>query len=409
MFLKNIFQFLKGYVILLLTGHSIERFLNICMRRGLRVWGVEYLADGRVKICLYSEDFKKIRPVAYKTCTRVHIKRKCGLRILIHKYRRRVFFLAGFFIFISLLIVTSRFIWSIDIEGAGEDRREEIAAAVRLAGVRIGAYKGSLPEGNEIKNIILTNTENITWAWVYLKGTKAVVEVREGILPPPVIDKSAPCDVVAVRDGIISKMTVKKGIAFCDENDVVLSGDLLIGGTLTGEDGRYRLEHALGDVWAATYHRRTAQIKLYRDVRTKTGRKKSYTDLVIFSKNIPLYRQVDVPFEEYSITEKRRELKWGKEGYIGIEAVTNVYEEETVERVPLSMEEALEGAKYELEKEIAGNLLPGSELTDEEMVYTQIDDETVEITLTMQFVEKIGGEAPIEYTPEEVPAEEKQE
>lgn len=409
MFLQNIFQFAKGYVILILTGFSIERFLNICMRRKIKVWKVQFLNKNKTQICISAKDFKKLRPIAYKTRTRVHIKRKCGLQVLMHSYRKRIFFAGGLFLCVAFLMITSQFIWSIDIIGADKAHIGQIREASELAGIKIGAFKPSLPNGNEIKNVLLTNTEHITWAWVYLKGTKAVIEVREGIMPPAVIDKNAPCDIAAQRDGMITSVVVKKGIAFCKKGDVVLKGDLLVGGTMTNAEGEYRLEHALGDIYAATWHKRSAQIKRFREVRSKTGKKKTFTEIKCFSRLIPLYRKVQVPFAEYSLTEKRRELKWGGEHYIGLAASTYLYEEEVIERNPMTDEEATELAAYELEKEIALNLLPGSVLQNKIISTTEMDEETLEVTVEMQFIEKIGYEVPIVIPEENPETEEKQE
>lgn len=405
MFLQNIFQFLKGYVILLLKGRSAERFINICMRRNIKVWGVSKRPDGNIKLAVAAGDFFRLRPIAYKTKTRVRILKKCGLFAMRKRYKKRVFYFFCCFLFVAVLTVSSRFIWSIDIIGAEGKSAEVIKEAAELAGIKTGAYIPSLPEGNEIKNIILTNTDNITWAWVYFKGTKAVIEVRESILPPEIVDKNTPCDIVALRDGMITGVTVKKGIAFCNENDVVLAGDLLIGGTVSGYKDSYRLEHAVGDVYASTWHKQSASIKLYRDVRKKTGRKKKYIDLNIFSKNISLYRDVKVSFEHYTISEKKHELKWGGNNYIGIAASVWEYEEENVTRIPLDIEQAVEAAKYKLEEQIAKNLLPGSQLQDEEVNYKELDDETIEVTVTMRFIEKIGAEAPLSMPEEQAESE----
>ena len=183
---------------------------------------------------------------------------------------------------------------------------------------------------------------------------------------------------------------------FCKKGDVVLKDDLLIGGTLGGEESGYILEHAIGDVYAATWHKASAEIKLYRNVSKKTGKRKVYRDLRIFSKTIPLYFGVRVPYEEYSVRCTARELKWGKEHYLGIALDEAIYEEETVERITMTEQEAQNAAKYELEKQISENLLPFSKLEKEEVSCEMVDDETMKVTLTMQFIEKIGTEKPIE-------------
>ena len=48
-----------------------------------------------------------------------------------------------------------------------------------------------------------------------------------------------------------------------------------------------------------------------------------------------------------------------------------------------------------MEEKIAKELLPGAELVEENVFHRQIDDETVEVSVTMEFIEKIGKKAPI--------------
>ena len=57
-----------------------------------------------------------------------------------------------------------------------------------------------------MKNIILNNTDGVCWACVYVKGTKAVVKIRENILPPEVYSPDVPCDIIAMRNGIIKNI-----------------------------------------------------------------------------------------------------------------------------------------------------------------------------------------------------------
>ena len=398
MFLNKLFQFLKGYVILLLSGRETGRFINICIKRKIRLDSIHKLPDGSISVCVFAKDFKKLIPIAYKTGVLVHIKRKCGLWHTINKYKHRVFYVTGALFFLFIITVATRFIWSIDVVGASTEECKNILAAAELAGIKIGAFKDFLPEGNEIKNIILSNTDNITWAWVYLKGTKAVIEVREGTKPPEIIDKNLPCNIISGRDGIITGITVKRGVAAVGKGDVVLKGDLLICGEKELPDAKIKRERAAGDVYAATWHTKKASIKLFREVRKETGRTKRFFDIQFFGKNIALYKKVNVPFENYSIKVKKRELKWGRNGYIGVGFCQTVYAEEAIERIPQNKDAAVESAKYELEEEIAKELLPFSKLESEDIQYTQKDSETVEVTLTMQFTEKIGLVAPIQDT-----------
>lgn len=396
MFLNYVFHFLTGYVILITEGKNTQNFFNICTNCGIRLDNLRFVRDNIYEVQIRAADFKRLKPIARQTGARVRIKKKLYVKSIFARYKKRVFFAGGMLACAIFIAAASQFVWSIDV--CGTENRAEVLRAAELAGLKIGACKLFLPDGNETKNVILSNTDDITWAWVCLKGTKAVVEVRKAIPPPQAVDRSVPCDIVAARDGIIAEMLVKEGNALCGKGDVVLRGDVLIGGTYENEEGVRRLERAMGEVSAVTSHKAKRNVKLYKEKRRRTGRKKKYVDVKIFSKVFSLYREVNPGYEHYSVVRKKREAKWGREHYLGIETDENTYFEETVERIPITADEAAEAARDEMHREIAKELLPGSVLMREDMSVKELDDETAEVTLVMQFTEQIG--IPVELTNE---------
>ncbi len=396
MFFNNIFQFWKGYVILYLKGYDIERFFNICRRRGIRLWGIRRPSVSEAIVCIGLADFRRIRPVAGKTKTSIRIRKKRGVPVLVRKYRKRYFLFLGALLLICFLGIMSQFVWSIEIEGIDAVNRQQVLEAAEAAGVRIGAWKGNLQDGQAMKDIILNRVPDISWTWVYLKGTKAVIRVKEKVLPPVVVDKSAPCDIIARRDALIRKITAKNGEPLVEPGEAVLAGDVIIAGTLMDEEsGSYRLVHAMGQVEASTWHEKSGEYKLYYETRKPTGAKKSYRTLNLFSKKINLFRKNSIPYAEYDTIESKRELALGQEGYLGIGLETVTYAEVNVIREPIPVETALEIAKNDLEEQIARELLPGAQRVSADIRHQQIDSETIRVTLTMEFIEKIGTENPI--------------
>jgi len=93
MFLNKFFHFLRGYVILIVTGFNIERFLYICTKRNIDVWDID--KQENLQISMSISDFFKIRSVVRKTKVKVHIKKKMGLPIILKKYKKRYFMFSG--------------------------------------------------------------------------------------------------------------------------------------------------------------------------------------------------------------------------------------------------------------------------------------------------------------------------
>lgn len=394
MFFNKLFHFVKGYVIINVSGLNVERFLYMCAKRNIGIFNIGKRIDKGVNICVNISDFKKIRPIVYKAKVRICILKKCGLPFFINKAKKRRALIIGMLVLSMLCFISSEFIWSIEVNSQDETVTNELLEAIDIAGVRIGAYKPMLPDGEKIKSIIMNNTDNIVWAWVYIKGTKACVNFKEGIPAPEVIDWSVPCDIVAMRDGIIKEIVEKNGEARVEVGDTVQKGDLLIAGTLSMPDSTYKTVHSIGDIYARVWHEKSDEYKLYINNDIPTGKKKEFITLKLFSKCFDFFVNENIDFREYSIDEKLSELKLGKDNFLGVGFYKKTYNEIEKEKIKISLEEALEIAQNDLEMRISKELMPGSVLSDKKIVYEQIDDETIKVTLTMEFIEQIGKKVP---------------
>lgn len=99
----------------------------------------------------------------------------------------------------------------------------------------------------------------------------------------------------------------------------------------------------------------------------------------------------------------------GKDRFLGIGLDSVTYKEMETHREPISYETAVELARRDLEEQIAKELLPGADKVAEHIKDEKIDDETIRVTLTMEFVEQIGVENPITAPPPELEKEQTME
>lgn len=388
MFLIKIFHFLKGYVILSIWGQNKESFLDAAIKKGVKPAFVKSV-NGRLTIKILINDFLRLKSVKPKA--RVHIEKKCGAVFWAKKLKKRKMFAVGGIVFLLMFILGSQFIWDIRYEGADGCNMEALDEAVRLAGLYEGMPKCRIKSGYEMKNIILNNAPDICWAWVYIKGTRAVVQVRQSIIPPQIFDKNVPCDIIAARSGIIKRVITYSGKAVAAENQAVAPGDTIISGTYEFENQPGYQVHASGVVEAYTQHRRTGEYKLNYCYKSYTGRARRFLTLKLFKWEVPLYIGSKIKFDEYDLQEKDYDLSLGKH-YTGVGVRVKTAKEYITKKEPISCELAVELAKGELTKQIAKELLPGAEKIDEECTSEKIDEETVRVTVTMNFIEKIGTE-----------------
>ena len=92
--LTDILKFIKGYLIIRVTGYSPERFLNLCGRHGIVLWELRNRKT-EYEMCISISGFRKLRPLVRKTKTKVVILERHGLPFILHRYRRRKLFAMG--------------------------------------------------------------------------------------------------------------------------------------------------------------------------------------------------------------------------------------------------------------------------------------------------------------------------
>ena len=396
--LNKFFDFLKGYVIIEISGKNYERFLNICLRRKIPIRTTKPCKNG-VILSINRSDFKKLHSV-FRICdVRIRILKKCGIYHLIRKYRHRYVFLLCAVMSVVLLFITSSYIWTVTIDGAKPEEISMLYTMLRDNGVYPGAKKSDIKDLYAIKNNIINHTDDIAWLWVYIDGTKAQVKVLNRRVVDNMIDKSIACNIVATTDGVIKNMTVKQGEAKLKEGDAVIKGDTLISGKVSayreGYDENYMYVHALGEVYAYTVHTKTARQKLYDTVSVPTKNHKRYYTLELFGKKYNLYRNKNIGYESYDVKNTAYELKLPIIGYVGIGLFCENNIETNIIKNPISEELAFDIAKENLEQEICKSLNIKSQKLDEKADYTKISDDEIEVECTISFIENIGTKEPI--------------
>ena len=393
--LNLLFKFLKGYVIIELYGRGVGRFLNICTRRDIGVRDIVYNADGSITAQISRQDFKLLRPIAYKTHTKVHIVKKKGFLELKRFYGRRVGLIGGIALSVLFLIIAPQFVWTVNISGNETVPKENIAAALRETGIYRGALRRKIPEGFEVKAALLKSDPRLMWAWAYINGTTVDVEVCENDMPPPVADRDSPCSIAASCDAYLKTVRALNGERLMSGGEVVRKGEIIVSGKVSvfkeGEPERYEYVHARAETEAYTERRESGVYRLEYEHRTPTGRAENRPYLEFLGNRLNLYRDEKSSYEVYDESEFRHEL-------CGLAIGGKTYTEVLSETEPMSLEGALQLAKEELEERVAKKLCRNAVLLNEDLQYEYVSENEIKVELTMSCIEDIGVEIPIEIS-----------
>ena len=100
--LNTIIRYIQGYLLIQVTGYSPERFLNLCSRKQIYLWGLEP-KENSYEMFITIRGFRKLKPILKKTMTKVTILNRLGLPFFFHGDRRRQEILFG--VLFSLTVI----------------------------------------------------------------------------------------------------------------------------------------------------------------------------------------------------------------------------------------------------------------------------------------------------------------
>ena len=227
MFIIRIWNYFRGYAIIIVKGLKIERFINLAVVNNIYMWDIEKLDYTTVKAKIGLENFGRLRDIVRKTDSSVSILDKRGFPFIIRNIKRRKLFYASLLSLFVFIYVMSSFVWMIDIVGAKTVDREKLIKCLYEEGLKEGRFKGGLDK-RHIENRVLINMPEISWVGIQIKGTKAVVEIVEKSQVPQIISKTDACDIVAAKDGVITKLLVLAGDPQVKDGESVRRGQKLV-------------------------------------------------------------------------------------------------------------------------------------------------------------------------------------
>lgn len=378
----RLLYFLRGYVRIIISGPFLERFINICMHRGIFMWDIKTISSGKTELKMSMRAFRRLPPIARKTRTRVKIIEKSGLPYTAIRIKKRRLFTVGLLIFVSFMYISSFFIWSVEVDGNSVLSDEQILSALASLGCKKGALKHRIDQ-LEIKNRALLLLDDINWIWVDIKGCRAYVSVLEKKKAPEIVNTDC-CDIIAKKSGVIYDVIATGGTAKVLEGDTVQAGDILISSQVESERIPTRYTHAAGEVYARVWYEESVRQPMQKEKKVSTGNKKNRISFVIGEKTVSPLGKTS-PFQN-SLKKTKANLISPFKFKIGF--LVDTYEEYNIEYEPISAEEAAEAAKKYLCEKI--DKMSGGTLNDENFSFAETTDGAVFATLTREYVEQIG-------------------
>ena len=233
-FLRILYLHIFGYIDIRVSGFFAERFVNLCFAKSIFLWKINRISSVEIEARISIKDFKRIRQIAKKSKCKVHISSKRGVPFLLNRYKKRKIFAITFMVVAILIFALTRFIWNIEIKCDGEINRSEILKILSENGIEEGKMISKIDTQKTINDICIKE-ENVSWCGIKVKGTNVIVSLELATLKEEIIDDETPSDIIADKDGIVTKVIAREGTAMVKKNDIVKEGDVLISGVMEGK------------------------------------------------------------------------------------------------------------------------------------------------------------------------------
>ena len=225
-------KYIRGYLRIRVWGFSPERFMNLCSNKGILLWDI--VREGESYYMYISlKGFWELKPIAKKTGTRVAVLKRYGLPFSLPGLMKRKVFVLGLFLAVAFWIISSFYIWDIEITGNYQITEDVFQDFLKQNQVGVGMKRQDLDIG-ELEKQIRRSFPQVTWASARLDGTKLLIDIKENdapiIIQEP--DTTPGSDLVAEYDGVIVAMIVRSGVPKVAIGDSVEQGAVLVEGRI---------------------------------------------------------------------------------------------------------------------------------------------------------------------------------
>lgn len=274
----------------------------LMLRGGISAVKTCGLEDGGLTIVLRRRDLRRLRALsAERGLPMPTAVRTDGLPRLLAFFRRRPGILIGAVLSLGLLVLSTLFVWRVDVvcldNAQGTATRdhvnvEDVRADLSALGIREGLFLPGM-DVRHLENRFLIGQEDISWIAINRCGTVLSVEVRPSHMPdrtqdPKLTDAGdgylVGTNLVADADGRILSFSVRGGQSVVQPEQFVLRGELLASGVYTSETGDNVGGRAHGEFMAETVRILQTEIPLTAHTVQTTGKSRTTRTLCLFGK-----------------------------------------------------------------------------------------------------------------------------
>ena len=287
--MERVSDIVRGYCVVRIVGAEPARFLEFCAARDISFWGAWPQDEFTLLVNMRQEQVGLAQPAAERCCCEADVLETVGGRAFASRIKKRYALWVLPLCVAFLIILSSFFVWRIEVTGNEDLTETEIINALEESGIAIGSYWPTI-RSESVGNSLLLELPELKWVGISVFGSRVNVNVRERTEIPQIVDEDAYTSVVATQAGIIVRMSVLEGHPLFKNGQTVIKDDVLISGIINSELSGSRIVHAEGEVEARTWYELCAVLPMEYTEKSFSGKTKSRYTLVIGDTRVKFYR-----------------------------------------------------------------------------------------------------------------------
>lgn len=383
--LSFVINFIHGYTNVEIEGYNIEKFINTCRKNDIYFWGINRIRTTILKAKISTTNIEKIKEIARKNQCIITVKNGKGIPNLWERYKKRKGFAISLLAMILTIFILSKFVWNIEVIGTEKINNSEILEEARKCGLKVGTLKNKLDTQSLINKIRLDRSD-IAWIGVDIIGTNAIIKIAEAEEKPEIIDENDFNNIVATKDGVITKIYAQNGTVIAKEGDEVKKGDILIAGWMEGLYTEKQYVNASGVAKAKIKYSKNKIIDKKEIIREQSGKKERKISIKFNNFRINFYKMLS-KFEKYDTIYTEKKLQLFPNFYLPICFIKQINYEVSENEQINDYETAKSKAEQEIKHEMDG-------LIKDEIINSTTDvteySSYYNVNVTYEVIEDIG-------------------
>lgn len=308
--------------------------------------------------------------------------------MLLGRLQRHYALLVGIGVLLIVLFGGNFYIWGFEVTGNDTVPTETILRALEDYGITVGS-PGLNIDQERLRNHVLLELPDISWLVVNVKGYTAHVQVVERLRPPQILSDDDVSNVVAARDGLVTKIQVLDGKGQVQQGNTVVKGQLLISGIADSAQSGMRLMHSQGEVWARTWYDLSVLVPLTAEMQTVEEEGSVHISLDFGKRRIKLYAKGSMMTSGCDKIIKYKSLTLPGGFLLPITVVTERTVRHATTSVQRTAEQAYEEGKAELLALLQQQMTESGSVTETRFAAAQQGDYLL-VTLRAECLEQIG-------------------